>query len=323
MKNARNLIVVVLCVLWSVPSAFGAEPPVATGDAVAAVVNGKVISRSELDHFVEFSLNRRKGSGHRITSEQRKRIERQELDKLIAMELLAQAGEKLAPADLSQKVQARREAIGAGAHSGGIGKGDEAPPAGSLTDTARRDVLVDAYLASRGVDSIKVPEADLRAYYEKNRNGFKKPETIVARHILVRVDKAASAEAQAAARKKIESIRERLDADADFSVLARENSDCASAAKDGDLGEIQRGFMPTEFDQVAFSLNAGQTSGIVKTRHGFHIIRVMARHPESVRSFEEMRDFIEQFLIKDYKRKKVEEIVEELKRAASVEIHIQ
>jgi peptidyl-prolyl cis-trans isomerase C len=321
MKTVRNLIITILCLLGSVPSAPGAETAVApSGRAAAAVVNGAVIFRDELDHFVEFALSRRRGAGRKVTDEQKKRVERQELDKLIAMELLAQAGEKLNPADLSKKIQARREAIGSSVSRGGS---VVAPSEDRLNDTARRDVLVDAYLASRGIDAIKVPETDLRAYYEKNKSGFKKPETIAVRHILVKIEKEASPETQAEARKKIEGIRDRIGAGADFAVLASESSDCASAAKGGDLGEIQRGFMPREFDQVAFSLKPGETSGIVKTHHGFHIIRVMERHPETVRTFEEMRDFIEQYLAKDYQRKKVEEIVEELKRAATIDIRIQ
>lgn len=321
MKTVRNLIIAVLCALGSVPSAPVAGIAAAPVDrAAAAVVNGTVIFQDELDQFVEFSLSHRRGAGRKVTAEQKKRVERQELDKLIAMELLAQAGEKLNPADLSQKIQARRQAIGSSVPRDGS---VAAPPENRLDDTARRDVLVDAYLASRGIDAIKVPEADLRAYYEKNKAGFKKPETIVVRHILVKVDKGASPETQAQARKKIEGIRDRIGAGADFAVLASESSDCASAATGGDLGEIQRGFMPSEFDQVAFSLKPCETSGIVKTRHGFHIIRVMERHPETVRTFEEMRDFIEQYLAKDYQRRKVEEIVEELKRAATIDIRIQ
>lgn len=321
MKTARNLIIAILCTLGSIPPARGVEKVVAPSDrAAVAVVNGTAISRDELDHFVEFSLSRRRGAGRKVSEEQKKRVEREELDKLIAMELLAQAGAKLNLADLSQKIQARREAIGSSVPPGGS---MAALPADRLNDTARRDVLVDAYLASRGIDAVKVPETDLRAYYEKHKTGFKKPESIVARHILVKVDKGASSETQSEALKKIESIRDRLGAGADFSVLASESSDCASAAKGGDLGEIQRGFMPREFDQIAFSLKPGETSGIVKTRHGYHIIRVMERHPETVRTFEEMRGFIEQYLVKDYKRRKVEEIVEELKRSATVEIRIQ
>jgi peptidyl-prolyl cis-trans isomerase C len=60
---------------------------------------------------------------------------------------------------------------------------------------------------------------------------------------------------------------------ADFAAKARELSECPSGKNGGDLGEFSRGAMVKEFDAVAFELPVGQTSGVVKTKFGYHILK--------------------------------------------------
>jgi parvulin-like peptidyl-prolyl isomerase len=77
---------------------------------------------------------------------------------------------------------------------------------------------------------------------------------------------------------KAESILQRVRGGADFAELARENSDDpGSKTKGGDLGYFARGQNVAAFDATAFSLAAGQVSGIVETEFGFHIIKVEDR----------------------------------------------
>jgi len=80
-------------------------------------------------------------------------------------------------------------------------------------------------------------------------------------HILVRTEK----DAQVA--------MERLGKGEKFANVAREVSLCPSRKRGGDLGTFTRGRMVKEFEQAAFALQKGQTSPIVKTQFGYHIIR--------------------------------------------------
>ena len=80
-------------------------------------------------------------------------------------------------------------------------------------------------------------------------------------HILLRTEK----DAQVA--------MERLGKGEKFANVAREISLCPSRKRGGDLGTFTRGRMVKEFEQAAFALQKGQTSPIVKTQFGYHIIR--------------------------------------------------
>mgnify|MGYP002619653270 FL=1 len=75
------------------------------------------------------------------------------------------------------------------------------------------------------------------------------------------------------AQTQIQQIKTELDAGAQFDDLARRHSDCPSSGRGGDLGRFGRGQMIGPFEDAAFGLDVGGTSGVVETPFGFHIIK--------------------------------------------------
>lgn len=107
-----------------------------------------------------------------------------------------------------------------------------------------------------------------------------------ARHILIRVGDNLG---EADARKRIDDLRARLVAGADFADLARQNSADGSAGRGGDLGWILPGDTVPDFERAMNALSPGQLSQPVRTPFGFHLIQVAERReeaasPERVRS---------------------------------------
>lgn len=118
-----------------------------------------------------------------------------------------------------------------------------------------------------------VDEAEVRAYYEANRAAFEiRPATITFKHVLI--TPVASDSAKMAAREEATRILGLLSEGEDFAELARRFSADGSATQGGELGWIRPGDTVEEFDAVAFALARGQTSGVVETQFGAHIIRV-------------------------------------------------
>ncbi|MBI4703891.1 MAG: peptidyl-prolyl cis-trans isomerase [Deltaproteobacteria bacterium] len=101
-------------------------------------------------------------------------------------------------------------------------------------------------------------------------------DQVTASHILLMYQGAmrsrASRSKQEAA-QQIQQIKQKIDTGGDFAELARQCSDCPSGKRGGDLGTFGRGQMVKEFEQTAFALAVGATSGVIETPFGYHIIR--------------------------------------------------
>lgn len=142
---------------------------------------------------------------------------------------------------------------------------------------------------------IVVPEAELKTYYEQNSARLEGLEERRASHILINADKGAPAAEREAARAKAQALLAEVQKSPNqFAELARKNSqDTGSAAKGGDLDFFGRGAMVKPFEEAAFALKKGETSGVVETEFGFHIIRVTDIKQPEQKSFESQRAKLE------------------------------
>lgn len=132
---------------------------------------------------------------------------------------------------------------------------------------------------------------EIKAAYDARVGEFSEPERVKARHILILVDEEASSEIAEAARARAKTARERIVAGEDFEVVAAETSQDAGTAQDGgDLGTFARGTNQVAVDDTAFALEAGEISEVIRSGHGFHILRVDEKLPAVTPSFEELRD---------------------------------
>lgn len=141
----------------------------------------------------------------------------------------------------------------------------------------------------------QVTEEDLRAAYESRVEDFRVEEEIEASHILLGVDDADEEEWESA-REQAESIAREAQGGADFAALARRHSTDASADEGGHLGRFGRGAMVQAFEDTAFGLDAGEVSEPVRTRFGWHVIKVTDRREAGVLPFEEVQAGIERDL---------------------------
>ncbi len=137
---------------------------------------------------------------------------------------------------------------------------------------------------------VKVSEEDLKAKYESEKASYQVPEKRHARHILFKVTEGDDDTVRAAKKKQAEKVLELARQGEDFAKLAEKYSEGPTRERGGDLGSFARGRMVPAFDKAVFSMKPGEVSDLVKTRFGYHIIKVEEIFPASTRSFDLVKD---------------------------------
>src|SRR5271155_1677130 len=136
----------------------------------------------------------------------------------------------------------------------------------------------------------QISDADVLAYYNAHQDQYQVKEQVKVRHILITVPAGADAKTDAAAKAKAEDILKQIKAGGNFADLASKNSDDpGSKTQGGELGWLDRGKTVPEFDKAAFSLAPGQTSDLVKTHFGYHILQVEDKKTAHLRPLAEVK----------------------------------
>ena len=182
--------------------------------------------------------------------------------------------------------------------------------------------LADQYLRKVVTADVTIPEEELKKYYTEHEKDFLVPESARVRHIYFEAAKDATPEVKEKAKSKAEAVLKQLKDGADFAAVARASSeDAESAAKGGDLGVLTPGKTNSkEFETAAFALKAGETSPVVETPFGYHIIRVDERTEHRTASFDEAKDYIRSTLKGQFEQKKAREFLDKLAKEAGLEV---
>ena len=155
----------------------------------------------------------------------------------------------------------------------------------------------------------QVTPQDVQRYYEDNEAQYSTPEEVRASHILLKTE----GKDDAAVKKEAEDVLAKAKAGADFAELAKKYSeDDSNKDKGGDLGFFPKGQMVPEFDAVAFAMQPGQISDLVKTQFGYHIIKMVERKPATKRTLDEVRAQIEDQLKTQRAQDEAQRIVKDL-----------
>jgi len=297
------------------------ETEALTGDStmVVATVGGESIILGEVDAVVrvwtESGIPEFEGQTPRA-------LQRRALDNLVDQKLLFKAAQKNGHIPSEEQIDG---AIGQfSSRFRSVGDFEKALSLQGITaadfrDRLRRDMAVRNYVMNTIPDTIMVTSVEAQQYFESHRETFMSSERIHARHILVKAD-AAAPETKEAARAKAQGLLEKVQGGADFAAVARESSDCPSSQQGGDLGTFGRGDMVKPFEDAAFSLKAGEVSGLVETQFGFHIIRIEEAFPAGPVPYNEaLEKEITQKLLAERRNDAVRKHLDALREAASID----
>jgi peptidyl-prolyl cis-trans isomerase D len=138
-----------------------------------------------------------------------------------------------------------------------------------------------------------VSDADVLAYYNQHQADYKVEEQVQTRHILVMVPKGADPKTDAAAKAKAQDALNQVKAGGNFAELAKKYSDDpGSKDKGGELPMIPTSGLDQAYAKAAMALNQGQTSDLVRSQFGYHIIQTIAKQNAHSKPLAEVKDTI-------------------------------
>jgi peptidyl-prolyl cis-trans isomerase D len=138
-----------------------------------------------------------------------------------------------------------------------------------------------------------ITPADVQAYYNSHAAQYKNEEQVQTRHILIPVANGADAASDAAAKAKAADVLKQIKAGGNFADLAKKySSDPGSKDKGGELPMIPTAQLDPAYAKAAMALPLGQTSDLVRSQFGWHIIQTVKKQPAGMKSLNEVKDTI-------------------------------
>jgi peptidyl-prolyl cis-trans isomerase C len=300
-----------------------AEPPQQPASSPLVLrVNGVAITRLELDRSAR-ALLAQNGMPEQVPPDVMLQAEDVALKQLTSAELIYQEARKIEVKELDRLVTEKIAEGKAKFASEAIFEKmlkDTGMTMAELRETTRKQIVVNQFIESRFVSRESASEADARTFYEENlQKFFTKGDLVKASHILVGVDQKAPAEGKKKALEKAEALLKRVQGGEDFAAIAKKESNCPSGANGGDLGIFGKGQMAAPFEAAAFALKPGETSTVVETEFGYHIIKLDQKFAASTDKFEDVKAKVMDFLKAEKVAKAIAAYLEELRSKAKIE----
>lgn len=176
-----------------------------------------------------------------------------------------------------------------------------------ILEITKENLLKD-YAITKLISGVSATDEELQDYYNKNINSFNSQETVTASHILVESD------------ENSKEILAELEEGLSFEDAAKKYSTCPSKESGGALGEFTKGQMVKEFEDAAFSMKVGEISDPVKTQFGYHIIKLTGKNPAKTSSFNEVKEQVNDRVVKTKQQDLYLNKVKELMNVYDVEI---
>jgi peptidyl-prolyl cis-trans isomerase SurA len=294
-------------------------------DGIAAIVNDEIVTVSEVREAMEVELEglRQQQSG-RALQNQAKDLYHRTLMNLVNLRLQLERARKLNLQVQDEDVAYHIEALKKQNQISHEQLEQMLQRRGLTLQTYREQVregllvakVVNAEVRSRLI----VLDTELQEVYQQRQERYRVPGELTVSHILFLVSPQAAPQEVERARQKAADVLQQLRAGGDFVALARKYSDGPSADQSGLLGTFRSGELLPGFEEAAAKLQPGEISDIVRTRVGFHIIRVESRKDGGYQPFEAVREEIKAELLQTKTEQKYQEWLDSLRQSAYVKV---
>ncbi len=308
--------------------------PAPTGPV--ARVNGVEIPREKLNAELEDLKKRFAMFGGAMPPEQLKKFEEKIVGRLVEEELISQKLKTdsitVTDAEIDAELETQKQRM-----PGGQAQFDEFLKRSGITmerlrtDIGSRLALQKFLNKDKGLD---VTDDEIKAEYEANKDKFTLQERVEASHILIKVGEdpagappstngapPAGGHTDAEAKKMADELYKlAIKKGTDFAELAKTKSEGPSAPQGGSLGTFERGRMVKEFEDAAFAAKVGEITKPVKTKFGYHIIKVTKKEPAGVQPLDQVKDQLKGRIEARKFRDAREKLLTELRTQGKVEM---
>jgi parvulin-like peptidyl-prolyl isomerase len=317
MKLLRISLALLGSALVLVSAACGGSANV-PGNAVA-VVDGTEIPRSDLDTLIAQAKKTYEAQDQEFPkagTPEYQNVQTQYVKYLVQLEEFAKEAEELGievkDADVDKELQEFIKTRFEGKRA----DFEKALKEQGYTEKSLRETLYASVLSQKLFDAVtkdvKVPEADILAYYQQNQASYGTPESRDVRHILVSEKNRDEVDFDAS-KAEADRLYSELRNGVDFAALAKANSDDPGSKENGGKLTISRGQTVPEFDKTSFDLKIGTISEPVKTTYGYHIIEALSPVREAKTTpLSKVRASIKATLLQDMRTDVMTEWVEDL-----------
>jgi peptidyl-prolyl cis-trans isomerase C len=316
----KVLVLAVLAITFVSCSKQGEDQETSPMEDVAAVVEGETISVGQVDRIV--AQWRKAGQAPVDASlpidELRKTALTQLVDRILLHKEAARKGFSADSALVERQMQQFQAQFPTEE-----ARDNALKPMGldmeGLRKMTEQDLSIQVFIQQEVMPGIEVGEDACRSYFEENQEQFKMPDRIRASHILFLVEETATPEDEAEAQANAAQILERARSGEDFAQLAQEFSEGPSAPRGGDLGYFQKGQMVSPFEEAAFALDVGEISDVVRTRFGYHVIKLVDRQDAGPVAYDEAAPRIKNVLQQQMLGDRLQAIIQELRENADIQ----
>jgi len=289
---------------------------------VVATVNGEKITSGDLSQRVSEAKANYEKQGIDFSGDKGKTfmdsLQKDTLDQMISSKLMLQEAKKLGkltPEQVQEKIKPLKEQFPSE---------EEYKKFLAQIKMSEEDAAYILNLQDNVTKEVTpATEADIKKYYEENKEQFNKPEQLQVRHILFFVNEGDKnypvKHTDAKAKKMAEDVITQLKHGKDFADLAKEKSEDSGTKDNGGLYTFGKGEAVKEFTDAAYALKAGEfTQTPVKTEYGYHVIKMEKLIPAKVSSFDEVKDKIADQISEQAKQTKFSQFMQESKAKAVI-----
>jgi foldase protein PrsA len=302
-------LALLLCALAAVGLAGCGGDEEVPADAVA-VVDGQQIARSDYEALLsqaKKSYKNQKREFPAAGSQEFQTLRNQAVQFLVQREQFEQEASDMDVDVTDKQIDARLEQIQKQYFGGDKKKYEKQLKEQGLSEKqVRNDIraqIISEKIFEQVTKDVKVTDADIAAYYEKNKAQYSQPESRDVRHILVKT------------KKQADELYAQLQGGADFAALAKKYSEDTGSKANGGKLTISQGQTVAPFDKVAFQLKKNEISQPVKTEFGYHIIQPLSDEKAAkVTPLKDVKESIRQQLGQTKKNEAMTKWVDELKK---------